>query len=345
MKILALLAALCLSAVSCTAQRSGTLDIYFIDVEGGQATLFVTPSHESLLVDTGWPGHASRDAHRIVDVAHAAGLRKIDYVVISHYHDDHIGGVPQLAALIPVGTFVDHGPLFEHCPSCIEGFEVYQSLLAKKESSRLTVKPGDTLPLHDLAVTVVSSNGEVLDKPWTTNQGTSNTFCEASEVRPEDTTENGKSVGIALSFGSFRTADLGDLTWDMERKLFCPANRLGKLSLLIVSHHGWNQSSSPAYVAAVGARAAIMDNGEKKGGSLPVLQTINKVNGTDLWQLHRSAESGDNNAPEMRIANLSAADDKGYYLKVSARRDGSFTVFNQRTGKSSAYPSTSATRQ
>lgn len=337
MKILALLAALCFAALPCTSQRAGTLDIYFIDVEGGQATLFVTPGHESLLVDTGWPGHESRDAHRIVDAAKAAGLSRIDYVVISHYHDDHIGGVPQLAALIPIGTFVDHGDLYEHCKSCVEGFNAYQALLAKKQSKRLTVTPGDTLPLHDIAVTVVSSNGKVIDKPWM-GAGEPNTFCAQSEIRPEDKTENGKSVGIAMSFGRFRTADLGDLTWDMERKLFCPANRLGHLSLLIVSHHGWNQSSSPAYVAAVHARAAIMDNGQKKGGSLPVLQTINGVKGLPLWQLHHSDESGNANAPEDRIANLLETNDKGNYLKVSASRDGSFTVFNARTGKSTSYP-------
>jgi competence protein ComEC len=346
------------SSQNALAQR--TLDIYFIDVEGGQSTLFVTPDHQSLLIDAGWPDNNNRDADRIVAAMKLAGITRLDTVIITHYHDDHVGGIPQLAAMVPVGTFVDHGPLFERCPKCVDGFNAYMSLLAKGTSKRRSVTPGDTLPFHDISVRVVSANGQVIPQPA---GATPNRFCADSEIRPTDLTENGKSVGVVIRFGKFQTSDLGDLTWDMERKLMCPANPVGTDSLLIVSHHGWSQSSSPAYVAAVHPRAAIMDNGATKGGSIATFKTLEAIPGMDLWQLHSSDEvtaanttatpngpagvyapaaSSDRavNAPAAHIANLTgnAASDRAFYLKVSARADGSFTIFNARTGDTTNYP-------
>jgi competence protein ComEC len=322
------------------AQAPPSLDIYFIDVEGGQATLFVTPQHESLLIDSGWPGHESRDAHRIVAAAKLAGLSKIDNVIITHFHEDHVGGVPQLLSLMPVGTFFDHGPLYEKCPACVEGFEAYQKEIHAGKAKRISVKPGDVLPLKSLDVKVVSANGDLIAQPLP-GAGQANRFCAASKPRPADTTENSHSVGVFLRYGKFRATDLGDLTWDKEMALMCPANRLGEVSLLIVSHHGWEKSSSPAYVDAIHPQVAIMDNGATKGGSLPTVKTLKQIPDlTALWQLHRSQEAGNENVTDQRIANLTGdeASDKGNYLKVSARRDGSFTVFNSRTGQSVAYP-------
>lgn len=326
-------------ALPCVAQQK-TLDIYFIDVEGGQATLFVTPQHESLLIDTGWPGHESRDAKRIVEAAKLAGLTKIDYAILTHYHDDHVGGVPQLLALMPVGTFFDHGPLFEQCPTCVTDYNAYLEQVRAGKTKRVTVKAGQALPLHGIDVQVLTANG-VINTASLPGAGAANAYCESSEIRPDDQTENGRSVGVLLQFGRFRATDLGDLTWDKERALMCPVNRIGAVSLLIVSHHGWNQSSSPAYVDAVRPEVAIMDNGATKGGSLPTVVTLRAIPGLkQLWQLHRSQEAADHNVGDAWIANLgpdNAADD-GHYLKVSASRDGSFTVFNSRTGQTVAYP-------
>ena len=339
MKSLLLTVLAIVTSLSAAAQQK-TLDIYFIDVEGGQATLFVTPQHESLLIDTGWPGHDSRDAKRIVAAANLAGLNTIDYAIVTHYHDDHVGGVPQLLALMPVSTFIDHGDLYEHCPTCVSGFNAYMEAIHSGRAKRMTVSAGQTLPLRDLNAEVLSSNGEVIAEP-VAGAGATNSFCDESEIRPPDTTENSHSVGVLLRFGRFSATDLGDLTWDKERALMCPVNRIGTVSLLIVSHHGWYQSSSPAYVDAVHPEVAIMDNGAKKGGSLPTVKLINAVPGLSaMWQLHRSEEAGQYNVPDERIANLEGDDasDAGNYLKVSASKDGSFTVYNSRTGKVVAYP-------
>jgi len=239
-----------------------------------------------------------------------------------------------------VGTFIDHGDLYEHCPDCVSGFNAYMEAIRSGRAKRMTVSVGQTLPLRNLTAEVLSSNGDVINKPLP-GAGATNSFCDESEIRPPDTTENSHSVGVLLRFGRFSVTDLGDLTWDKERALMCPVNRIGTVSLLIVSHHGWYQSSSPAYIDAVHPEVAIMDNGAKKGGSLPTVKLLDAVPGLGaMWQLHRSEEAGQYNVADERIANLQGDDasDVGNYLKVSASTDGSFTIYNSRTGKIVSYP-------
>ncbi len=311
------------------------LEIYFIDVEGGQSTLFVTPAGQSLLIDTGWPGNQYRDANRIAAAAKNAKIKKIDYVIITHYHDDHVGGVPQLVEKIPVGTFVDHGDNTETGKGATRLSEGYQKGLAT--AKRLTVKPGDKLPIKGLDVTFVSANGEVIASPLP-GAGAANAFCDSAQPKPVDTTENARSVGSYIKFGRFRTVDLGDLTWNKEKDLACPTNKLGTVDLLIVSHHGSDLSSNPVLVKALSPRVAIMDNGQKKGGSPSTVDTIRSVTGLeDLWQLHFADEGGkEHNAADAFIANVDEAD-TGYYIKVTANEDGSFSVFNQRNKQTKSY--------
>ena len=246
---------------------SKELKVYFVDVEGGQATLFVTQAGESLLIDTGWPGNDGRDADRIVAAAKDAGITKIDYVLITHFHDDHVGGLPQLVARIPVGTFIDHGDNREvgNAPT-LERWQAYQQLLATGKYKRLTLKPGDKLPVKGIDATVVSSDGALIDKPLLDGgAGRQNASCKESERRAGDQTENPRSLGIIISYGKLRFLDLGDLTRDKEMELMCPLNRLGRVDVYIVSHHGWQQSGSPALVHGIAPSVAIMDNGAKKG--------------------------------------------------------------------------------
>ncbi len=328
-----------ISAGTTKAMAAGDkLRIYFIDVEGGQSTLFVTPEGQSLLVDTGWPGNDGRDADRIAAAAKEAGISKIDYVLITHYHEDHAGGIPQLLDRIPVGTFLDHGPNRELDKGITEkDYALYQQALATGKYKVIHPKPGDVLPIKGFQATVISQDGNLIDKPLP-GGGEANSYCASSEVRPADQTENSRSLGIEINFGKLKLLDLGDLTWDKEMQLMCPNNRLGRIDIYIVSHHGWSQSSSPALVDAIHARVAIMDNGAKKGGSTPILQTIKAAPGLEtLWQLHFSEEGGPiNNTADQYIANPEGPD-AGHSLELVAGKDGSFDVTNTRTGVTKHY--------
>lgn len=322
--------------LSAPLRAADTLDVYFIDVEGGQATLFVSPSGRSMLVDTGWPGHDGRDADRIVSVAKMAGVTRLDYVVITHFHADHVGGVPQLAERIPIGTFVDHGTSVETSPAAQELYKAYVQV--RDRASHLIVRPGDRIPLEGIEVNVVTAAGQCIQRPLP-GGGAPNPYCSSSPPRAADPSENAQSVGMVISMGKFRMVDFGDLTWNKELALVCPNNRIGRVDVYLGTHHGLDQSNSPAIVDALHPRVAITNNGATKGGSAEAMHTILTAPGIeDVWQLHYAQNAGkENNAPEPFIVNVDQ-DEKVSWIKLSAQPDGAFTITNSRNGKTKSYP-------
>jgi beta-lactamase superfamily II metal-dependent hydrolase len=318
-----------------------SLEIYFIDVEGGQSTLVVDPQGESLLIDTGWPGFNGRDADRIMRAVKASGIDHIDYVVITHYHSDHVGGVRQLASHIKIGAFADHGPNTENSAEMLANYAAYEKVAAR--SKRIVLKPGDTIPFQRMDVQVLTSAGEEIRTPLA-GAGQQNPLCASEPAAPADPSENGRSVGVLITYGKFRFIDLGDLTTRGELGLACPRNLIGTVDLYLTTHHGTahpgtgDSSNAPAIVDALHPRVAIMNNGAIKGGHPLVWQTVHDSPGLeDLWQLHYAILAGkEHNVAEAFIANIVGNDD-GNYIKVSAQPNATFTVVNSRNNFAKTY--------
>jgi beta-lactamase superfamily II metal-dependent hydrolase len=333
--MLALLPAALMAALPARLEAAKNLEVYAIDVEGGQATLFVSPSGESMLVDTGWGGFNKRDAERIAAAAKTAGVKKIDYLVTTHYHADHVGGVLQLAEKMPIHNFVDHGPSVENDQGAKVLFNTYASY--REKGAHIQVKPGDTIPIKGLEVTVLTAAGAAIAAPLA-GAGQPNPECGSFQSKQTDASENAQSVGILVAYGGFRMLDLGDLTWNKEQDLVCPVNKIGTVSVFLVSHHGMNQSNSPQLVHAVHPKVAVMNNGPRKGGSPDTWQTIHDSPGLeDLWQLHFAVAGGkDHNSADTVIANVDEICE-GKWLRVEAQKDGSFKLYNSRNKYERSY--------
>jgi competence protein ComEC len=315
-----------------------TLDIYYLDTEGGQATLFVSPSGGSMLVDTGYAG--GRDADRIVSVMRGAGLTMLDHVVITHYHGDHVGGAAELAERVPIRRFYDHGPYTtELQPNRRTGFAAYKAI---RDIAHVTVpKIGDTIPLQGVDVQVVTASGMLLKNSLggAPGAGAANAFCRDARLKvPDPTPENQETLGLVIRFGEFRLLNLADLTWSQEHQLVCPNNLLGTFDVFHTTRHGDVNSGAPQLISGIRPRVAIMNNGERKGGAPEYWRTVRATPGLeDFWQLHRSEAGGtDHNSPDSFLANVNETD-HGHYLHMSVRTDGRFTLRNSRTGFTKEY--------
>jgi len=319
------------------------LDIYFIDVEGGQATLIVTPDGESMLVDSGYPGFEGRDTQRIMEALDLAGLEKLDYMLITHYHGDHVGAVPELVKRVSIETFIDHGPNQEDQPNPKKIYEDYVEI--RNKVNHIEAKPGDRLPLKGTEIVVLTAAGNALASPLE-GAGDGNPLCVSTDLKDDDPTENARSLGFLLKFGDFSFINLGDLTWNKELELACPRNLVGEVDVYLSTHHGLPSSGPAALVHALRPRVAIMNNGSEKGGSPEAWKVMTTVPGfEDLWQLHYSLAGGDEyNSSESYLANLEVApedvlpsDHKGHWIHLSAKKDGSFTITNSRNNFSKTY--------
>jgi len=334
--LLACIPMLTFSRAQAQTSESKHLLIYTIDVEGGQSTLLVSPSGASILIDTGWPGNNGRDAVRIQAAMKDAGISQIDHVLITHFHTDHVGGVPELVKRVKVGEFLDHGPNREDSDITRHDFAAY--LKAIDGTPRRIVHPGDTIAIPGLKVVVLVADGEhIAAVPGIKPEP--NPYCATERAWPVDPSENARSNGVLVTFGKFEFLDLGDLTGAKEVALVCPNNPIGAVDLYLVDHHGMNLSNARALVDAIHPVASIMINGAHKAGMPEAWQTVHDSPGMqDLYMLH-TAEGSDaaHNSAEPLIANPKGITTDGAYFKVVASSSGAFSITNTRTGQTKDY--------
>jgi competence protein ComEC len=332
-----------LSALLAAAQMRGAgLRVYVIDVEGGGATLVVAPSGQSMLIDSGSPGPAAvRDSARIADAMRAAGLTRINYLFTTHYDSDHLGGAPAANGVAHFERFFDHGEMDPKWEGNQAGGDRYNAYLAIAAGKRTIVKPGDTIPFEGARVDVVAASGAVLTKPINGGGGP-NPFCRGAEVKEPNKTENSQTTGVLVSYRGFTFLDVGDLTWDKEMDLACPVNKLGRVSLLLATHHGFfnDQSGAPALLWAIQPQVVIANNGPRKGLAAPAFERIQKVQGLEgLWQSHLALANGkEHNTSDDMIANVEpSAECKGNVISVDVASNGTFVVTNGRNHFSKTY--------
>lgn len=322
-------------------EKSRTLDIYFIDTEGGAATLLVTPRGESVLIDCGNPG--ARDAERIHKVAsEQAGLKALDHLVITHWHGDHYGGAARLSQLLPIKNWYDHGipeSLSEDRTNFPNMIQAYKTASAGKSRA---LRPGDTLTLRQpdgqppLAMKCLCSSGDVIAEPA---DAKANPVAAEHKPQAEDTSDNARSLGFLINFGDFRFLDLGDLTWNIEYKLVHPSDKIGPVDVYQVTHHGLESSNNPVLIKTVRPRVAICNNGATKGGHPFVISTLRRVPDLQaIYQLHRNIKSSpqDNTDPEF-IAN-SEQQCKGESIRLEVAPDArSYSVTVGSNGRPRRY--------
>ena len=313
------------------------LEIYWIDAEGGAATLIVAPSGQSMLVDTANRTPDDRDAKRILAAARLARLSRIDMLLTTHFHGDHIGAMPALAQMLPIAAYLDHGESVEIARP--EVAAAYRAYVERSAGKRRILKPGDRIPLAGVDIQVIMSGGQAITRTMK-GGGAKNDCSDFVAHAPDTDPDNDQSVGFLLRFGKFDFIDLGDLTWNYEQKLVCPENRIGKVDVYQTTHHGLDRSNSPQFVWAIQPRVAIMNDGPRKGGPASVFETLRKSPGLeDIWQGHLALGTPKEvNTDEKMIANLGpTAECKGELLKLSVAPNGKYTLTNARNGFSKTY--------
>jgi beta-lactamase superfamily II metal-dependent hydrolase len=339
------LACLFLSALLARAAEP-TLDIYWIDVEGGGGTLIITPARESILIDTGWPWGPS--AARIRDAATNAGVSRIDYLILTHFHIDHFGGAAQLAKLMAIGTVLDNG-IPEHDPDGGNDEQFLKSIKPYREfpaERRMLIQPGVTLPLKQAGSMLLNLRFMGARKHFVHPQGMGgpNSLCAGATRQEPDTSDNANSAVSLLQFGSFKFYDGGDLTWNMEGEMVCPTNSIGQVDIYQVDHHGLDISNNPLLIRSLAPTVTVMNNGARKGGAKATLAALRSVSSIQtMFQLHRDLRGGaEYNTDDQYIANLEEKCE-GNCIKCSVDSSGkSYTISIPAKGFAKTYQTRTA---
>jgi beta-lactamase superfamily II metal-dependent hydrolase len=333
------------------------LRVIMVDVEGGAATLLVTPEGGSVLIDAGWPAGIGgprpapdkpapppfNSGERIAAAARSAGLHRIDYLVVTHYHVDHVGGLEDLLKLIPVGTVIDHGPNREQPPADANPafasfapaklYAAYRQAITGREHREM--RAGETFSVDALELVAVGSDRRIREFP----PASPGRNCEQVTAKVEDGgEENARSLGFLLQYGQARVLAMADTTWNVENDAVCPLNRIGEVDLLIANNHGSEISNSPVFIENVSPRVALFQNGPRKGADASVFDTVRRSPRFEaLWQMHSAERSAEKNEPPQRIANIAGGTD-GHALHAYVAGDGAITLVNPRTGHGESYP-------
>jgi glyoxylase-like metal-dependent hydrolase (beta-lactamase superfamily II) len=377
--ILALLAGAAIVLPLPALAADDALQMIPMDVEGGGGTLFVTPHGKSVLIDTGNPDRGAHPNSQVIaDTAKAFGIKKIDYVIITHYHVDHIGGLEGLLKRIPIGTFIDHGvnrevpgtqspggligpdwrtlgpdgkpragrggtvpppPTVIPPPgSTAAGYNHYLELI--KGHPHRVVKPGERLNVDGMDILFVDVDDVPIGRVLPGGGDRPAACATMQPMGPNGGEENAHSTSSLITYGKTRIAAFGDLTWNAEQKLFCPVDKVGKVDIVLASHHGLQFSNSPAMVESLQPKIVLVGNAIRKGDDPERMRSyMANPRFASMWHLHITQGHDELDGDKNQIANINSnpADDKSYNLRLRIRKDGDITVINERNGYNKSY--------